>query len=85
MLRRAHRCRSKGQRPPTASKRQRAYAEYRKSKSKPNSVCAGMVNGAIPSQPESGPRYPDFATPGTCRYWSQASSSPTLRSLWHGK
>jgi len=48
-------------------------------------MSAGIVNGTIPSQPKSGLRYPDFATSGTCRYWSQASDSPTPRSLSRGK
>jgi hypothetical protein len=50
------------------------------------STRAVVSEGAtIPSQPKSGPHYPDFATSGTCRYWSQASGSRTLRNLSRGK
>jgi uncharacterized glyoxalase superfamily protein PhnB len=39
------------------------------------------VNGTIPSQPRLGPRYPDFATSGTRKYWSQASRIADAQEL----
>jgi uncharacterized glyoxalase superfamily protein PhnB len=35
------------------------------------------VNGTIPSQPKSGPRYPDFAMSGTRRYWKSGADAMT--------
>ena len=86
MLRRAHRCRSKGQRPPTISEYLCADAEYRKPQETSQTISALASRTVLSGRCQNpGSACPDFVTSATSRYWTQPSSWPTRRSWSRAK